>query len=73
MSKLTNKPGPGERIIVEGLSTDPLQKYLDEIELKINQRLLGASVILPEYTVATVPTASNNNNGAIIVSDETGG
>ena len=30
-------------------------------------------MILPEYTVATLPSASENDNGAIIVSDETGG
>ena len=49
------------------------QLYFDDLNQKLNDILFGDSVILPVYTVLTVPTASDNTNGAIIVSDETGG
>ena len=74
MSEIQSKPDHFE-VIVEpaGLPTIRFQLYLDDIAQWMNSNLLGEAVILPEYTVLTVPTASDWDNGAIIVSDETGG
>lgn len=49
------------------------QNYFQENARKLNERVLGDAVILEEYTVATVPTASDYPNGVIIVSNEVDG
>ena len=73
MTEIVSNPDHGELITPEGKASVRLQLYLDDITDKMNGFLLGAAVILPEYTVLTVPTAADWDNGAIIVSDETGG
>ena len=77
MTEIVSKPAHGTPIITlqegDGFANSNLQVHLDDLTEKLNQFLLGDSVILPEYTVATVPAAASNDNGAIIVSDETGG
>lgn len=74
-NQLTSKPDHSEQIIsqVTGLPSVRFQLYLDDIQQKLNQILLGDAIIMPEYDVATVPAAADNINGAIIVDDETGG
>ena len=57
----------------QGRAEPNFQVFLDDIVKELNNNLLGDAVILPAYTVLTVPTASEWTNGAIIVSDETGG
>ncbi len=73
MAKITSKPDWGDFLTREDKASDRFQLYLDDITQRLNDFLLGAAVILPEYTVATLPDAGENDNGAIIVSDEAGG
>lgn len=74
-NQLTSKPEHSESIvsITTGRASNRFQLYLDDILQKLNQILLGDAIIVPEYLVAGVPTASKWDNGMIIVSDETGG
>ena len=69
---ITSKPDWGARLIENGVATDRMQLFLDELEQFLNDNLLGLQVQLPVYTVATIPTAANQG-GMIFVSDETGG
>ena len=46
--------------------------FFDDLFSKLNE-FLGDSVLLTSYTVATLPDATTNLDGIIIVSDETGG
>lgn len=73
MSEIVSNPGRGESITTEDKKASiPMRNYLDDITLKLNGNLLGASgVQLPIYTVATVPTQKTGS--LIFVSDETGG
>ncbi len=73
MVEIVSKPSHGDELIREGKATDVLQVHLDDLTLTLNANLLGQAILFPEYTVATVPTASDNDNGVIIVSNETGG
>ena len=57
----------------EIIASPAFQNFLDDLEIKLNTRLLGQSVILEAYTVATLPDASKMLNGVVIVSDESGG
>lgn len=72
-NQITSKPDAIEIIVNAGQASLRFQLYLDDITEKLNKFLLGDAIIFQEYTVATVPSASGNNNGVIIVSDETGG
>lgn len=54
-------------------ASDELQRYLDEIQDVLNNFILGDAVILPSYTVANVPDASQWQGGLIYVSNESGG
>ncbi len=75
--KFTSKPDYGIPIvIINGEQVDvenAFQKFFDDIQLKWNTRIGGDSIILESYTVTTLPVATTNLNGAIIVSNETGG
>ena len=58
----------GDKVVV----TPVFQNFLDDIEQKTNEALLGQSgPTLPSYTVATLPTVGTA--GLIYVSDEIGG
>lgn len=46
--------------------------FFDNVDFSLNQ-LLGDSLKLTSYTVATVPDASDNPSGVIFVTDEAGG
>lgn len=78
MRQLVDKPDQGSII---GITQDGktvavnelLQNYLDEIQTILNEFILGDAIILPSYTVSTVPTASEYTGGEIYVTDETGG
>lgn len=52
--------------------TAQYQLFFDDLDDGIN-RFLGESLILVDYTVATVPDVSTNKRGLIFVTDETGG
>lgn len=67
MSRITTKPIWSEDI------TKEVQDWFDDLEIQLNERLLGPAIIFESYTVATVPEADENGNGVIIVSDEAGG
>jgi hypothetical protein len=73
-NNITTKPDRGESLVdPAGLITERFQLFLDDLEDRVNRFLVGDAVIVPEYTVAGVPTASDWDNGVIIVSNETGG
>jgi len=75
--EIVSKPKHRESIVVKAESgyipTQAFQDYLDDIELRFNNHLLGNSVKLPSYTVTTLPTASENTGSIVYVSNETGG
>lgn len=77
MTEITSKPDYGGILTEDGRASDRLQLYLDDITRLLNSNLLGAAVVFPAYTVATVPDATIYNTstgfGTIIVSDEAGG
>ena len=73
MTEITSDPNHGDDLIVGQKATRTFQTYLDDIKEKLNNFLLGEVVIFSSYTVATVPDATEYEDGAIIVSDETGG
>ena len=78
MTALVQKPRHGDEIAEKAgdslIASTQMQNYLDEIEQKINDSLLGDSVELPSYTVATLPAVpAVTRPGLIFVSDETGG
>ena len=57
----------------QGINVSPeFNLFFDDLFQKLNG-LLGDSLILDSYTVATLPDATSNLNGIIIVSNETGG
>ena len=75
MTHIVSKPDHGAAIgAVEGgrvLASPDMQRFMDDLMERLNKHLLGDRVIVPEYTVATVPSAVTK--GWIFVSDETGG
>lgn len=52
--------------------SDEWQTYFDDLDFSIDL-FLGNSLAIPQYTVGTVPTASDNTLGLIGVTDEVGG
>ena len=77
-SKLAAKPRHGSVIgkLPNGTEitiSEEQQAYNDEIEQQLNDNVLGQAVILTDYTVATLPSASANSSGLIFVTNETGG
>ena len=75
MTNLVSKPIHGAVLIDEqGKASPVLQKFFDDMETKLNLSLFGNQLVLPVYTVATLPSVpSNDRPGLIYVSDETGG
>lgn len=70
---ITSKPDRGSKVVEGGQPSERLWLFFDDLVQKLNSFLLGDAVLLPVYTVATAPDATKWTNGAIIVSDETGG
>ncbi len=70
---ITTNPQRSEPMVdKEGLATDQLLEYFDDIELSLNESLLGASGIeLKIYTVATLPP--QKEGFMIYVINEVGG
>lgn len=73
MVEIVSKPDYSDELIKEGKATNVFQVHLDDLTERLNTNLLGQAIIFPEYTVAGVPVASDNDNGVIIVSNEVGG
>jgi len=77
MTSIVSKPDHGALIgtaVKDSVFiSEQMQTYFDDITEKLNINLLGEAVILPSYTVLTVPNALKNSNGVIIVSNEVGG
>ena len=75
MTELVSRPDHSVQIVEGGdkPTSFAYQLFFDDLNQKLNDTLFGDSIIFPVYTVLTLPTASDNTNGAIIVSDETGG
>ena len=76
MSKITSRPDHGVGIEEQGDKPPSIlyQVFFDEIAQKLNDNLLGDSVRLMSYTVATLPAVPDATlPGLIFVSDETGG
>jgi len=71
---IVTKPNHGSSVIgTGGIASPELQIFFDDIQLLLNARLLGESVVLPSYTVLTLPDATKNTGGQIFVSNESGG
>jgi hypothetical protein len=74
MTQITSKPDFGSTIADAGGIIDPMyQDFFDDLELFLNNNLIGAQVQLQPYTVLTLPDATTKAGGMIYVSDETGG
>lgn len=77
MTSITSKPNHGDILTESGKATQDFQIFLDDLEQGLNSNLLGAAVLFPAYTVATLPDATiyteDTGFGTVIVSDETGG
>ena len=80
VDKITTNPQRSEAITnKEGLPTDQTIEWFDDIELALNENLLGEAVQFRSYTVAQLTgatpeiPASQNLDKAVIVSDESGG
>ena len=70
--KIVTKPDHSTSLVdSNGLASQALQNFFDDLETKLNADLFGVSVSLTSYTVATVPSAQKI--GLIYVTDETGG
>ena len=82
VDKITTNPQRSEPIAdKDGVSTDQTIEWFDDIELALNENLLGEVVQFRSYTVAQLETivppattpqfpASNFLNGVVIVSDD---
>ena len=78
MTKIVSSPERFEVIVKDGNASERLQLFLDDIQQRLNDFLLGQAVRIPIYTVATIPSVSENFSSGefsslIFVSDETGG
>ena len=80
VDEITTNPQRSEPMVdKEGLGTEQLIEYLEDIELAFNENLLGQVIIFRSYTVAQLTgatpqvPATNFLDGAVIVKDETGG
>lgn len=73
MAEITSKPDYGDFLTREGKASNRFQLYLDDITQRLNENLLGVQVVLPRYTVATLPSVPAEDRGMIFVDDETGG
>ncbi len=72
MSKISSKPDWGTTLTEDGKPTVSFQFFIDELEERLNNNLLGDQVTLTSYTVATLPPVTEFP-GMIFVSDEVGG
>ncbi len=80
VDQITTNPQRSEPVVdKDGMPTDQLIEYFDDIHLALNENLLGVAVQNKSYTVAqltgAIPglLASLNLDKVVIVSDETGG
>lgn len=71
MTKIVSKPDYGSLIAGDFPLTHVFQLFFDDLEQKLNDRLLGNQIVLESYTVANLPPVVEA--GLIYVSDETGG
>ena len=73
IEEITSNPSRGSALVdKEGLPNRQLIEWFDDIELKINE-IINQRNRLDEFTVLTVPTASENQTLQIYITDETGG
>jgi len=70
--EITSKPNWGTKVVADGVASDALQLYLDDLARLLNDNLLGDRVQLPAYTVAELPPPTPPG-GQVFVTDETGG
>lgn len=76
MTEIANKPDHGAVLGQTASGEDVFasqawQNFVDDIEQRLNDEVLGNQVVLSVYTVATLPPVPGS--GWIFVSDETGG
>ena len=76
--KVVSKPHIGSLIGIPSpggvQASREFQIYLDEIELRINKRLLGNQIVLASYEVDNLPPVPDvSEPGLIFVSNEIGG
>ncbi len=72
MTHITSKPDHGEVLTPDGRATRRFQEWVDDVDMGLNENLLGAQVTLTSYTVLTLPDVTSFP-GLIFVSDEAGG
>ena len=70
---IVTRPDHKNAIAGDQIPSRSYEVFFDDLELLLNQFLLGAAISLPSYAVADVPTASEWTGGMIYVSDESGG
>jgi len=73
MSQIVTKPEHGESIVSGEQASPQMQLFLDDIVLQLNNIVLGNAFKLPDYSVASVPDATQWFGAMIYVNDETGG
>lgn len=78
MSGITSKPDHGEKIILGDIASGRLQLFMDDLEERLNDFLLGAAVRIPVYAKASLPDAAENFqadvfSSLIYVKDDAGG
>jgi len=78
MTQIASKPDYEDTIIQDGKASNRFQVFMDDIELRFNDFLLGQAVRIPIYAKASLPSASANFktdqfSSFIFVKDETGG
>lgn len=72
--RIVSKPNAGDAITGQGgVASNEMQVFMDDLQQQLNNNLLGDSVRLPAYTIATMPAPAKNTGGQIFVSDEIGG
>ena len=70
---IVSNPSPGVTIVDEnGIATNVMQIWIDDLAQTLNDKLLGNQVQLPSYAVAALPSAATAA-GWIFVINETGG
>lgn len=77
-NQVTSKPDHGEKIIEDGSASTRFQLFMDDLEERLNDFLLGATVRIPTYAKADLPDAATNFqaddfSSLIYVSDDVGG
>ena len=68
--KITTNPQRSEAVVnKDGLPTDQQIEFNDDIELALNETVLGDSITFPSYGIGELPLPSLNPNGIVFGRD----